>query len=140
MFLEGALDEERLAKLLRGLALVDWHRVRPSGSVHTDEMPCVTAAYALLKLVHLPEPLQEVLIPYEASIARRAWAGDLARATRLAINRLRGSGFVPMLEVAGGAGLAARRIAAALIFPIGPREVNLLTRQVFKPGTEPISN
>jgi len=135
-FLAGEVDETRLSELVVGLSLLDWNKVSYRELKASADVPFITAAYALLKLVHLPGPLEDVHVPFDAAVAQRAWSGDLVNAVRLAARRLKGSGFTPMVEVTSGNASLSRRIAASLIFPIGWGEVKVLMRQVIKPESK----
>ena len=104
-----------------GLILIDWrHRDAPKAirQLRGPRDPVPDAAYALLKLCHLPDKIDREAVPLTPWIVRRAVAGDLAGATTLAARRLRSSGLTPAVEVIYGHAQRARRIAAALMFPV----------------------
>ncbi|MEW6048070.1 MAG: type I-U CRISPR-associated protein Csx17 [Bacillota bacterium] len=129
-FVRGEVDDWRLEALLRGLCLLDWSRgVEPRAS---SEEPMPPAIYGLLKLVHLPHPLQDVAVPWDGSILARAMAGDASGATRLAVRRLRGSGFLPLMEVVHEPPEVVRRAAAALLIPISERAAQRLADMVLR--------
>lgn len=121
-FIEGRIDEARFAELLWGLSLVDFSGesmqgllpVAPTGT--RDEVP--PAFYAQLKLCfagRLPGGKQ---IPIEPIIFNLAANGDGARASTQALRRLHGSSIpVTPIHIPLG-GDAARRTAAALLFPL----------------------
>jgi CRISPR-associated protein Csx17 len=122
-FIEGRIDEHRFAELLWGLSLVDYsgdataaNLPHPPADRRFGEVP--PAFYAQLKLCfagRLPEDKQ---IPVEPVIFNLAASGEGARASRQALRRLHGSN-IPIMHIeiplSGG---AARRCAAALLFPL----------------------
>ena len=118
-FVDGDVDDERIEMLLRGLILVNWRYVGRDvlRQLAGDREPMPDAAYALLKLCHLPHEIDGKAIPLTPAITHRAAAGDATEATRLAAQRLRGSGFPPAVDLVHCRGERARRTAAALLFP-----------------------
>jgi len=152
-FLEGQTDDGRLADLLWGLSLVDWSRARSSalqsdfleGARHEqsqsvpDPTPEATppAIYSLLRLAFprhvecsdFPE------IPIVAAIHQHAAHGNGSAASRLAARRLRASDLPPALETVCVKGVAARRAAAALLFPLSRADFARLRELVLKPRT-----
>jgi len=122
-FIEGRIDEKRLSELLWGLSLVEF-----SDEASADNLPhppedrsfgdAPPAFYAQLKLCfagRLPEGKQ---VPIEPIIFNLAASGDGARASQQALRRLHGSNIpITHLEIPLG-GEAARRCAAALLFPL----------------------
>lgn len=129
-FVRGEVDDRRLEALLKGLCLVDWSA--PAGRRSGPAEPLPPVIYALLKLCHLPHPLRGVAIPWEASIAARALAGDGAQASRLAVRRLRGSGFRPPVDVVHEPPELVRRAAAALLIPISEQAAERLAGTVLQ--------
>jgi CRISPR-associated protein Csx17 len=120
-FVDGDIDDERIEALLWGLMLVDWRHKGVFDAIRRlrgPREPAPDAAYALLKLCHLPDKIDGKSVPLTPSITHRAVAGDLAGATLLATRRLRGSGLSPAVEVVHGHGRRARRTVAALMFPV----------------------
>jgi len=98
------------------------------------------ACYSLLRLAY-PRPgerkdLPE--IPAVSMIHRLAAAGRAVEASRLAVRRLRGSGLRPAFEEVFVPPAAARRIAAALLFPLSPRDLSRLRDLVLKPEPETV--
>ena len=119
-FIDGRVDDERVESLLLGLVLVNWQYagrdiLRQLGG---NREPIPDAAYALLKLCHLPHAINGKAIRLTPSITRRAVSGDITAATRQAARRLLGSRLSPAIEVVHGHGHRARRTAAALMFPV----------------------
>lgn len=115
-FIEGRVDDERIAALVGGLNAVRWAQVtNPARGVHS---PMPIGAYALIKLCHLPDGWLSRQIPFKPAILNRLAAGDVDGATRLAVQRLRASGYPPALHQAGLKPSLARRLAASLLIPI----------------------
>lgn len=119
-FIDGRVDDRRIESLLRGLILVNWSKRLPLIRGPAEPMP--DAAYALLKLCHLPHEIAGKAVRLTPAITRRTASGDLTEATRLAARRLTASGFPPAVDVIHGCGERARRIAAALLFPVWHKE------------------
>lgn len=139
-FLDGETDDLRLARLARALSLV----TLPAGAGlaagsgrDNYESACakLPALYALPKLALAGgAPGSGDEMPRLAAILRRGAAGDGLAATRLACQRLRGSGFTPALSEVPARGPAVRRAVAATLFPLSPAAVTALADQ-FRPLT-----
>ena len=122
-FIEGRIDEGRFAELLWGLSLVDFSSEATTASLphppadqRSGEVP--PAFYAQLKLCFPGRLPEEKRIPIEPVIFNLAASGDGARASRQALRRLHGSSIpIRHIEIPVG-GEAARRCAAALLFPL----------------------
>lgn len=120
-FIDGRVDDRRLESLLYGLILLNW---RSSGilqiirQIRGPSEPIPDAAYALLKLCHLPGPIAGHLVPLTPAITRRAASGDLSEATRLAARRLKASRLPTSVDLVHARGQRARRVASALLFPV----------------------
>ncbi len=143
-FIEGRTDDRLLADLLWGLSLVDWQavsiadraeRAEEKDSSHrydwrTDafHQAVPSAFYALLKLCHRPKSDTFPAIPLTPAIHRQAAAGRGLEASRLAVRRLRASGCAPLVRELPVQADTARRTAAALLFPISPRDLRLLEK------------
>lgn len=128
-FINEEVDDRRIEALLRGLMLLDWRSAGlecPRG--FEDPMP--DAAYALLKLCHLPEPPEKNSVPIAPEITRGAIAGHAAAATRLAAQRLLASRYAPAVREVSCSDKRMRRVAAALVFPISPASVRRLMELV----------
>jgi len=124
-FIDGDVDDERIEALLHGLILIKWWDVRGHvlEQLRGPKDPIPDAAYALLKLCHLPHKIDGHAVPLVPAITHRAAAGDGTEATRLAARRLRGSGLPPAVDVVNCRGDRARRTAAALMFPVWHSEI-----------------
>ncbi len=127
-FIDGRIDEARFADLLWGLSLVDFSGDDRAGNLprrpadaHDPELP--PAFYAQLKLCFAASLPDEKRIPIEPIIFNLAASGDGARASRQALRRLHGSSIpITHLEIPL-ADEAARRCAAALIFPLWDQQL-----------------
>ena len=131
-FIDGETDDKLLADLLWGLSLIDW-------SADIDALPAPApcappALYALLKLCYLPKHPSVEPIPLLPAIHHRAAAGDGAAASQLAARRLRASGFPPALREIALRGEVVQRTAAALLFPLAPRDWTNLHQTVLRPA------
>ncbi len=123
-FIEGRIDETRFGQLLWGLSLVDFSGEaftsdempgRPAAA-HLDETP--SAFYAQLKLCFAGRLPEDKKVPVEPLIFHLAEKGDGDRASTQALRRLHGSS-IPITHIhIPLAGEAARRTAAALLFPL----------------------
>lgn len=155
-FIEADLDDQLLTDLWWAFGLIDWDKVAPadfppspassSAMIDTDGRPLdldaiesrlvPSALFALLRLC-FPQPGEfSEKIPATAAIHHRAASGDGAEASRLAVRRLRGSGFRPAIEAAPAIGPPAIRAAAALLFPLDARALAALRRSIFRPATQ----
>jgi len=125
-FIEGRTDDTLIADLLWGLSLIDWQAVEKKTQETTSESEFVPSSfYALLKLCFRPKD-EDKTIPLVPAIHHRARSGDGLAASQLAARRLRGSGYPAFVEKLPVAATVARRTAAALLFPISPRDLSLL--------------
>lgn len=135
-FIEGQVDDSRIETLLKGLILVNWDRARQQGVSNLipqgPREPFPGAAYALLKLCHLPHAVDGQAIRLTPQITHRAAAGDLAGATGLAARRLLASGFPPAVRAVPGSYARGLRTAAALLFPIWSRDTQWLIDSVIQ--------
>lgn len=140
LFIEGEVDESRMAKLLWGINALDWTRApsrrRPRES---GDLP-VPSPYAVLKLLHFPGRLHSthdekgVQISVDPGVFARARSGQIAQACKLASRKLRVSGMPTRTDVFFASREEAKRIAAALLFPISEHSMEYLARMVIKPA------
>lgn len=127
-FIDAHTDDARLEALARGLSLLDWRRTPPTPSTPRGASP--PASFAALALAHTWSPDGQPLRRTPGMLARAA-AGDLQTAITLALRRLQGQGLPTRHLTALDAPPAHRtRLAAALIFPLGPRAHHLLLDQL----------
>jgi CRISPR-associated protein Csx17 len=127
----SGIDERRLEALIGGLSLIDWARVGARDPKPEYAVP--PAGYSLLALAHgLEDPTHEGhLLPTTTGMLANAAAGRLEVASRLAIQRLRASGLPFTLDRLGDDPARARRITAALAFPLAPKSLRRLKRMLF---------
>ena len=138
LFIDGLVDEAKLQGLLWGLNAVDWRLVEPvPRQVRDNDLP-VYGAYALLKLTHYPGSLRfdwkeaGVDVPFDPGIFSRAKRGQIAAACKLAAHRLRVSGLIPKTYDFRSSSEMARRIAAAIMFPLRDTDLFYLARMALK--------
>ena len=148
-FLDGALDDARIAAMARALMAVRddkwnpraWHPRPPAARAR------VLPAYALFRLLYLPEEAVAratdragVHVPLDATPLRLLAAGRLYDAAQIARRRVVASlNRRPRLGRVIGTPALARRIAASLCFPVGTRDTKLLIELLCKPE-ETIAN
>ncbi|MCS7091601.1 MAG: type I-U CRISPR-associated protein Csx17 [Verrucomicrobiota bacterium] len=147
VFIDGQTDDGRLVDLLWGLCLVDWTavdwrtdvtRLRP----RPDEVKVLPPSlFSLLRLAFLRPGERGDLppIPLTPAIHRLAAAGNGFEASRMAARRLRASQLPSALDQITVGGNAARRTAAALLFPLSRPDLARLAELVLKPQTECIT-
>lgn len=135
-FIERRTNDELLADLIWGLALVDWVHVPEAPNSEATDEAVPSAFYALLRLCfrRSNEGQEPDAIPLVPAILLRAMNGDGQAASELAARRLRASGHVPLVASLPVAGNVARRTAAAMLFPIG--DFSLLERSILRPREE----
>ena len=133
-FIEYETDDVRIAALVRGLILLDWTAIRReksrnlSPTCSDDRIP--DALFAVLRICHSPYRIFDQYIRLEPGIARLAAAGRLGEAVQLAIRRIIGSNLAPAIRHATRNGTAARRLAAALLFPLNHPDLETLAQRV----------
>jgi CRISPR-associated protein Csx17 len=145
-FIEGRTDDALLADLLWGLSLIDWEKIvreerasrletenqretwTPPGDGPQHAVP--SSLYALLRLCFQRASGSDPAIPLVPSIHLRAAQRQGEAASELAARRLRGSGYAPLVACIPVNGEPARRTAAALIFPINPRDFRVLENTI----------
>lgn len=122
-FIAGEVDDRRIEALARGLSLIDWAYVRRYHEVvHAPAPPAAFAALALA-LGWCPEGHRLKRTP---GLVRRAAAGHVVDATRLALRRLLGMGVRAPFESLDDP--TGARLAAALAFPLAPRAYEKLLK------------
>jgi CRISPR-associated protein Csx17 len=140
-FLSAAADNEEIESLLRGLMLIKWSGA-PERKLYTSDNlpPTLSRAYAMLKLLFLPEGRLERLsepIKHEPSIVPLLRAGRINDALEVADKRLRSSGLVPFTNSFHVSSEEGARLAAALLIPIDRRAINELDMLVLRrPGKQ----
>lgn len=121
LFLQGACDPVVLEELLWGLMMLEWRlggldktRLAWSRPVQATVLP---RQWCLLKLLHLPAPVQGVKIRREPRIARLLSAGRVEEACQVAMYRLRASNLSPYQAAYLGR-LEPARLLASLLIPV----------------------
>jgi len=128
-FIDARTDDARLEELARGLSLLDWRRAPPVFQHPRGASP--PTSFAALALAHTWSPVGQPLRRPPGMLARAA-AGDLHGAVTLALRRLQGYGLrTRHLGDLEAPPADRRRIAAALIFPLGLRAHEPLLDQLF---------
>ena len=164
-FLSGMTDDANILDLLWGLVAVDWRkwhqRYAPYGGRRGDhasgplDEKRISRAYALLKILFLPEGIKEgpeqqpIIVKVDEGILSRLAGGDVKDAVRLAVRRLWSNGIVPI----GTRGarrspdldfvvcpIERHRMLASLLFPVSVTEIPTLLRLVIAPREEPQSD
>lgn len=153
-FLAGELDERRIEDLLWGLMLMPHVPGMLRDATDTTDAQLLPRAYALLKLLFLPQPFttnsMSVAIKPEPSIISLLIGGRVGEACQIAMCRLRASGLWPLPHPRSGGvvrdsdwkeldslGHDGERLAAALLLPISHTSINHLQRLVVRePTTE----
>lgn len=148
-FIAGETDDERIEELLWGLQLIDPRQVYQKQKKDIVDAPPLPRAYALLKLLFLPRPLNtaggEITIRPEPAILPLVRAHRVDDASAIAMRRLRASGLPPIPHRSGNQGSRDRewyasginpmRLAAALLIPVSRFSEDVLTSMVIRPQT-----
>jgi len=145
-FLNGNLDEYRLADLTWGMLGIDWRDLDRGDIRDLSERrvhPAPGAAYGLTKLCFAGRRLRVgadrtmggaedsgIAVPVEPAIVSALASGDARRATERAARRLRGCELPPSVESVPMRSDRARRLAAALLFPIEAADATRLLARV----------
>jgi CRISPR-associated protein Csx17 len=160
LWIAGALDDDRITEIARGLSLINLKGYTTDYHASQATHP-VPAAYALVKLVHdrhltksrlspaiskifkdrngsaIDIALPDQPLPLTSGLLNQLATGNLHRATAMAAQRLHASGYSPALRE-GIYEPADRvpRIAAALAFPLSPFDTARLLKQVCRMSTQ----
>ena len=144
-FLHGGVDERRMTELFLPLSFVR-HRPLPAQEGPQQKTPvALPAAYAVMKLTLLPAEfncpaldIPDTDIWMEPAMISMLRAGRIGDAYRAAVRRLRASGLPQTLSDTPGMADGSERghrLAAALLFPLGPAAYNALAELAFRrPG------
>lgn len=145
-FLERETDDERIEEFLRALVLLDWSKDDRTFAPDKETRyvpPALPRAYALLKLLFLPEgKLQltqggdSIIVKHEPTIVPLLRAGRIADALDIAGRRLKASGLVPLTEDFFFPPEDGARLAAALLIPIDEPSIRELAQLVLHEHTE----
>ncbi|XYH98814.1 type I-U CRISPR-associated protein Csx17 [Sorangium sp. So ce1128] len=153
LFLDGAVDEARIAGLSRALMAVTWWRtVRPL-SLHRAKRP--SAIHALFRLAYTPEAVsqrpgsgrggaQTSVAPLSPRLdpapLRLLLADRMHEAGAAAARTLSAAGARPKLRFFAGAHELARRVAASLAIPVSPDDLIKLLDLVCKPARSAVED
>jgi len=139
-FLRSATDNEQIEGLLRGLALIKWSGEQEREFYSSNNVPpTLSRAYAMLKLLFLPEGRLERLdepIRHEPSIIPLLRAGRIDDALEVADRRLRSSSLVPFTNNFHVSSEEGVLLAAALLIPIDRRAISTLATLVLRSPKE----
>lgn len=134
-FIERRTNDVLLADLIWGLSLLDWANIPEVRNSSARDEAIPSSFYALLRLclrrANTCDEQDE--IPLVPAILQRAIAGYGTDASELAARRLRASGRAPLVRTLPVSGDIARRTAAAMLFPIAPRDFRILEQNILKP-------
>ena len=131
-FIERRTNDTLLADLIWGLSLVDWAHIEEVRNTESAEEAIPSSFYALLRLCFRRAGKDEEAIPLVPAILHRAINGQGKESSVLATRRLRASGRAPLVDELPVSGDIARRTAAAILFPISPRDFRLLEQMALK--------
>lgn len=129
-FLEGRVDDRRIARLVRGLLAIDWAGVEERPSSRSGEP---LALHALVRMAYLPHPIQPLLPRLDATPLRLLASGRMADASATLTRALVASGIRPKVRtIVGDAGFA-RRLAASVSIPLSKTDYVRLMARLAKP-------
>lgn len=144
-FLDRETDDERIERFLRGLILLDWTRDDKEFKPATETRrvpPTLPRAYALLKLLFLPEGQlhlrrggEQIMVKHEPTIVPLLRARRVADALDVGVRRLRSSGLEALTKDFFFPPEDGGRLAAALLIPIDQPSVRELARLVLHDNT-----
>ncbi len=144
-FLEGRVDERRMADLVLTLSAINWPQRLddPFGREPFGEPPpMLPQAYAALKLLFLPRPFkrhenaEEKPIRFEPAVLAQLRSGNAEGAYEVATRRLRVSGFPTLIDEASVPHRLVSRLSASLLFPIRPSDDYRLGDMVLVPPSD----
>ena len=135
-FIEGRVDDYLIDDLVWGCTLLDWAaivtRQSPLSPRPTAGEPWPGAFYSFLALCFASSSVRGNEVPVVPMIHRLAASGRSAEASRQAARRLRACGLAPLVSLVSLPDRLARRTAAALVFPLGPENIEHLARRVLQ--------
>lgn len=132
-FIRNELDDDLIADLWWALSALDWRSVPRFERPFADAPP--SALYSLLRLCFAqPGELRHGAssVPPVPAIVAKARAGQSAEASKLAVRRLRASGFRPRLDAIDLGSAVTTRTAAALLFPLHPDDFSRLQTSILR--------
>lgn len=135
-FLDSQTDDEKLEDYLFALNLINWRSPKmsePSKKARAANLPRI---YALLKLLFLPDGKfkringETVGIKHEPSIVPLLRAGRIEDALKIAEQRLKSSGIVPLTTDFYYPESEGARLAAALLIPIDQTAIEAIAELI----------
>jgi CRISPR-associated protein Csx17 len=133
LFAAGELDDGRVLRLVRGLALLD-HRGRGGISPRTGTPAVPQPAFELLALAWMGGRRDDELEPLgpRPGWAARLAAGATSEVVRDALLRLRMAGMrpIPRADDLLAASPSGIRLGAALLVPLGPSDLRAIARRL----------
>lgn len=146
-FVNGELDDLRIARLLQGLLLIDWRASprQPGTGSQEDAPPVPPPSWALLAPFFHGRPVAvsdvaKINLDPEASWVWMLGAGRVTEVVTRAVLRLRMARLQPLVADEGAVARSAtgKRLAASLLLPLAPLGVGSLLRTIAmeEPETE----
>ncbi|HVZ34862.1 MAG TPA: type I-U CRISPR-associated protein Csx17, partial [Polyangiaceae bacterium] len=117
-FLDGAVDDERVIWLARGLMALEWGPKTVPSSPPARDWADIDEAWMALRLCASPSLKRDGHVAIDAAMIRRLISGDAQGAVSIALKRLSAAGYRPPLRSATTDRVTAWRWAAALAFPL----------------------
>lgn len=148
-FLSADLDDRRCLALALPLMALDWKSFHPSASApalqRAPSEGTPAGIFALLRLAvphhgfSMPEGEggAEINVRLDPAVIEHLAAGNLERAVRAALRRLGAAGLRPKLRLGCGGPDLARRMAAAIAFPLSLSDLRWLARLATRPEAMP---
>jgi CRISPR-associated protein Csx17 len=135
-FIRDELDDALIADLWWALSALDWRNAARAERPFADTPP--SALFSLLRLC-FPQPGElrrgSTAVPPVPAIVAKARAGLSVEASKLAVRRLRASGFRPRLDSIEFGTAVTTRTAAALLFPLHPDDFSRLQTTILNQVT-----
>lgn len=139
-FIDGTVDERRIAALARGLMAIRLSHPAQDKRAHSTprrESVVLSPLHALFRLCLLRQPLtDDVDIPASAHVLRLLATGRLREAGTRALQHLGAHGHRPRLTRIYGPPSLSRRLAAALAFPLSAGLDAALLDAALKPDSQ----
>jgi len=147
MFIQGDLDDRRIALLIWGLMLVDQGKAYPKLPWQVPDASPLPRSFALLKLLFLPHAVQtpdgDTRVRPEPRLLPLLRAGRAGEACTIAARRLRASGIATIPHArrttrdrewqGADGGVDPRRLAASLLIPISINNAGRLATMITRP-------
>jgi CRISPR-associated protein Csx17 len=131
LFLDGALDDARIAGLARAFMAVDWSIARAPAAPPWPRRP--SAIHAVFRLAYSPERVDAYEPRCDPAPIRLLLAGQIEPAAKAALGRLGTRGVRSKIKHVVGSPSLAARLAASLAIPVAPFDLRRLLQLVDKP-------